>query len=221
MIDLSRYRIIDLTREILPGEVRIDGEYLHGEAPHGRPITLTEFIAYGARMHFIETETHVGTHTEAPYKYDQNGTDLGSMPLDSYIGEAVVCDFSDKAPGESVSAQELSNAGVKSRDIVLLRASTTPGQTEYSYLSAGAIEWLIEKRVKLVASDGVGFHDPSLPYGREDGDGRLHLAGVAIVDNVQGLYQVSRSRVFFIALPARLRRATAFWTRAIVLEEAD
>ncbi len=30
MIDLSKYRIIDLSYEMVPGEQRIDGQYLHG-----------------------------------------------------------------------------------------------------------------------------------------------------------------------------------------------
>ena len=54
MIDLSKYRIIDLSLEIVPGERRIDGRYLHGEPRWGRPLEVQEFIAYEARMHFIQ-----------------------------------------------------------------------------------------------------------------------------------------------------------------------
>ncbi|SVD28933.1 uncharacterized protein METZ01_LOCUS381787, partial [marine metagenome] len=36
MIDLSRYRIIDLSHELLPGERKQDGVYLHGEPFYGR-----------------------------------------------------------------------------------------------------------------------------------------------------------------------------------------
>ncbi len=81
MIDRSKYRIIDLSYELVPGEQKIDGRYLHGEPFYGRPIEVQEFIAYDARMHFIRTQTHNGTHVEAPYKYDENGADDGSMPL--------------------------------------------------------------------------------------------------------------------------------------------
>ena len=37
MIDLSKYRIIDLSHEMVPGEQKIDGHYLHGE-PFFRPL---------------------------------------------------------------------------------------------------------------------------------------------------------------------------------------
>jgi hypothetical protein len=44
MIELSNYRIIDLSHELIPGERRIDGRYLHGEPLFGRPIEVQEFI---------------------------------------------------------------------------------------------------------------------------------------------------------------------------------
>ena len=62
MIDLSKYRIIDLTVELTPGERKLDGRYLHGSTFYDRPIEVQEFIAYGARMHFIQGQTHTGTH---------------------------------------------------------------------------------------------------------------------------------------------------------------
>ena len=43
MIDLSKYRIIDLSLEIVPGERKIDGSYLHGEPRWGRPLEVQEF----------------------------------------------------------------------------------------------------------------------------------------------------------------------------------
>ena len=45
MIDLSKYRVIDLSREIVPGEHRIDGRYLPGEPKSGRPTEVQEFVA--------------------------------------------------------------------------------------------------------------------------------------------------------------------------------
>ena len=53
MIDLTKSRIIDLSHEVVPGERKVDGRYLHGEPGHGRPVEVQEFMAYGARMHFF------------------------------------------------------------------------------------------------------------------------------------------------------------------------
>ena len=40
MIDLSRYRIIDLSYELVPPERKIDGKYLHGEPFYGRGVEV-------------------------------------------------------------------------------------------------------------------------------------------------------------------------------------
>jgi kynurenine formamidase len=45
------------------------------------------------------------------------------------------------------------------------------------------------------------------------------LAGIPILDAVTGLDQITKPRVFFIGLPIKMRRVTASWARAIVLEE--
>ena len=47
------------------------------------------------------------------------------------------------------------------------------------------------------------------------------LAGIPVIDGIQGLSQITKPRVFFIALPVRMRRVTAFPTRAIALEPLD
>ena len=100
MIDLTKYRIIDLSYELVPGERKIDGRYLHGEPRGGRPIEVQEFIAYNARMHFIQGQTHAGTHVEGCYKYSETGADMASTPLESYLGEAAACNFTAKKAGK-------------------------------------------------------------------------------------------------------------------------
>lgn len=50
MIDLSQYRIIDLSHEMVPGERKTDGRYLHGEPFFGRSIEVQEFIALPLKM---------------------------------------------------------------------------------------------------------------------------------------------------------------------------
>ena len=42
MIDLFRYRIIDLSHELRPGERRRDGRYLHGDPLHERPVEVQD-----------------------------------------------------------------------------------------------------------------------------------------------------------------------------------
>lgn len=219
MIELSKYRIIDLSYELVPGERKIDGRYLHGEVLHGRPIEVQEFIAYAARMHFLQGQTHCGTHVEAPYKYSETGADLGSMPIESYLGEAAACNFTSKKAGEAVTAEDFRRAGVKSRDIVLAWGSRETASNP-PYMTAEATRWLIETKIKLLGIENLGLSPPGTPFGQDYADAKLLLGGVALADALRGLDQIKKGRVFFIALPPKLRRVTAAWTRAIALEES-
>jgi kynurenine formamidase len=218
MIDLSQHRIIDLSYELLPGERKIDGRYLHGEPLWGRPIEVQEFIAYGARMHFLQGQTHSGTHVEGAYKYAEDGADMASMPLDLYLGEAVACDFTHKKAGESIASEDFRQAGVKANDIVLAWCSRDTAQNP-PFIAVDAINWLIETRIKLIGFENLLHSPPGTPVGTGDADQKLLAAGIAIADCLCGLDQIRKPRVFFIALPVKLRRVTATWTRAIVLEE--
>ena len=217
MIDLSRYRLIDLSHELVPGERKQDGSYLHGEPFYGRSVEVQEFHAYNARMHFIQSQTHNGTHVEAPYKYDESGDDIADMPLESYIGEAIVCDLDYRA-GEEVTVNDLMGFGVKSNDIVLLRSSLKENQP---YLGFEAVDWLINTKIKAFGSENVHHSPPGTEFGLHDSDGRLLLAGIPYLDALAGLQQITKPRVFFIGLPVKIKRVTASWIRAVVLEEID
>ena len=220
MIDLAKYRIVDLTYELVPGERKIDGRYLHGEPLGGRPIEVQEFTGYGARMHFFQAQTHLGTHVEATYKYDEAGPDLGAMPVESYLGEAIVCNFSHKREAEPIVIAELREAGVKRGDIVLAWASEATRHNR-PYFTNDAIDWMIETRIKMLGIQALLYSPPGTPTGMGDSDCRLLLAGIPMIDSIRGLDQITKQRVFFIALPLKIRRITAFSTRAIALEELD
>jgi len=218
VIDLSKYRLIDLSYELVPGERKIDGRYLHGQPLWGRPIEVQEFIAYSARMHFIQGQSHSGTHAEASYKYSETGDDVASIPVESYLGEAVACNFTTKKAGEVVTEEDFERAGVKSGDIVLAWGSQDT-VSDPPYATVEAIDWLVETKIKLMGAENLRLSPPGTPYGLGDADGKLLLGGVALADGLLGLDQIKKSRVFFIALPTKLRRVTAAWTRAIALEE--
>ena len=217
MIDLSKYRVIDLSHDMIPGEQKIDGQYLHGEPFFGRGVEVQEFMAYGARMHFIQSQPHNGTHAEGAYKYLDEGPDMAGMPLEAFLGAAVVCDFSGKGPGEVVEPGDFEAAGVRAGDIVLVQ--TNPDLAgDLPYFSDAALEFLIAAPIKLLSSAGNMYYGPP-PNGHTAAEQRLFECGIPMVDALKGLEQISRERVFFIGLPLKMQRVTASWCRAIALEE--
>ena len=139
------------------------------------------------------------------------------MPLESYIGEAIVCDL-DYRSGEEVTVNDLIDFGIKSNDIVLLRSNLKDKQP---YLGFDAVDWLISTGIKAFGSENVHHSPPGTEFGLDDSDGRLLLAGIPYLDALVGLNQITKQRVFFIGLPVKIKRVTASWTRAVVLEEID
>ena len=220
MIDLSKYRIIDFSPELVPGETRTNGHHENGDPFRGRWIEVQEVEALGARMHKIQTQTHLGVHAEAAYKYDAEGADLAQMPLSAYLGEAVACDFSAKESGAAVDAEDFEALGVTTGDIVLTWGDAAT-QAEQPFITVGATDWLIETGIKAIAYEDIDYSPPGTPLGQGDADCKMLLAGIPVIDGIQGLSQITKRRVFFIALPVRMRRVTAFPTRAIALEPLD
>jgi kynurenine formamidase len=220
MIDLSKYRVIDLSYTMVAGERKIDGRYLHGDCLFGRPTEVQEFIAYGARMHFIQGQTHSGTHAECAYKYAEAGPDFADTPVTAYMGEAVACNFTYKKGGETITIEDFKKFGVKAGDIVLAWCSEAT-LSNIPYITNEAIDWLIQLKIKALVLENMRYSPPGTPPGQGDSDCRCLLAGIQMIDAPLGLHQIKKPRVFFMALPIKMRRITACTVRAIALEEID
>ena len=218
MIDLSKYRIIDLTYELFPSEQKADGRQRHGKPfNRERPIELQEFFHSedGSRMHFIQSQTHNGTHVEAAYKYSETAPNIADTPLETYMGEAVACNFTHK-PGAAITPDDFRDAGVRTGDIALAWGSPD----DKPHLTVETVDWLIETRIKALGMENITGHPPGDPDDVSTNyDAKILLAGIGLIDAPTGLDQIKKPRVFFIGLPVRMYRITASWTRAIALEE--
>ena len=214
MIDLSKYRILDLSHELFPSEQKTDGHHRHGEPLNGRPVELSEFYHSDDLTHALYPEPDSQWDARRSNKYSETGADLASMPIETYLGEAVACNFTHKA-GQPITPDDLQKADIKQNDIVL--AWSGPDK---AYLTFEAVDWLVDTRIKALGLENITLAQPGTPLDQSPTpDARLLLAGIGYIDKGRGFDQITKPRVFFIGLPIRMRRATAFWTRAIVLEE--
>ena len=175
-------------------------------------------------MHFIRGETHTGTHIEAPYKVFEGGKDVASMPLDSFIGDAIVVDCSTKKAGEPITGRELEEAGVKEGDRVLVRGPAAQ-LSPIPYLTEEATNWLIKKRIKLLALQNCTEYLPDQLSGKSPNDRgnavELFRNEVAIIDGIVNLEKIRKKRVFLIALPLNFTHLETSWGRIVALEERD
>ncbi len=217
MIDLKKYRLVDLSERLEPGIKKVDGAYSHGDQM--RRLEAEEWIYANDQtyMHWVTTETHIGTHVEGPSHYDKEGKEIGEMALETFIGEAILVRLLDKKPREPITPDDLLEAGVKQNDIVLL-SSPYKGE-DRPYVSPEASEWMFKTGIKMLGAD------TSVIIDREELTKMMthkFLLGndIPVIERLTHLDQLRKKRFLFIGFPLRINGIDSSWIRAVALEES-
>ncbi len=116
---------------------------------------------------------HAGTHVDAPSHMVRGGNEIHDLPLDLFIGPAVVADVRHRVPAGGITADDLENSvgeSIRDGDRVLLRTDINDARFDGSaewmatapYLSDGVIAWFHDKRVAIV---GFDFYHGAKPPG--------------------------------------------------------
>ena len=207
----KHHRIIDLSVEIHPGVKKVDGTYHWGNQM--RKFEIRQFIAPGPHfMHWVETETHIGTHVELPAHIIQGGKSATEIPLETFMGECIVLKFDFLKPEEGrrplIMPSHLEK--VKAKDIVLM---WSPCERNTPRISPESAEFLAEKPIKMLGIQNVAAGDDTHKafLGKKD-------APIPIIEQLDHLDKVKKERVFFIGLPLRVAELDSSWIRAIVFE---
>src|SRR5581483_5890875 len=72
----------------------------------------------------VHMRLHAGSHVDAPEHNVRGGTQIHQLPLDLFIGDAIVADLRDKLPGKAVTAADLEErvgGKIKKGDRLLLQ----------------------------------------------------------------------------------------------------
>lgn len=216
MIELKGYRIIDLSAELNPGVLKANGEYIHGK--EARRFEIRQFIYAPDKclMHWVETETHIGTHVEMPAHYMKEGKSASQMPIELFMGEAIVLGFDFLKPkdgkAQPIKPEHLTK--VKEGDIVLMWSSYKG--VEAPYISPEAAEWLAQKRIKMLGVQNIGVE---ASYELMATHKNMLKNDIPLIEGLVNLDAIKKERVFYIGLPLRVANLDASWIRAIALEE--
>ena len=161
----------------------------------------------------ITLGSHTGTHVDAPWHFMQEGNSIEMVPLDKFIGEAIIIDASYR---NSITANDFSGNDIRSNDIVLINTGTSDRRTDFAYLDISAAEWIIEHGVKCVGIDTVSVER----YGSKDASVHKMLLArnIGIIENLSNLKQFTGSRVFFVCLPLPLKGIDGSPARAVILD---
>src|SRR5262249_44889431 len=58
----------------------------------------------------VHMRLHAGSHVDAPEHNVRGGTQIHQLPLELFIGDAVVADLRDKMPGKAITENDLERA---------------------------------------------------------------------------------------------------------------
>src|SRR5215472_17204196 len=109
----------------------------------------------------VHMRLHAGSHVDAPEHNVRGGTQVHELPLDLFIGDAVIADLREKLPGKAISEKDLEQRldnRLRKGDRLLLRTDhnnsydggSDAWMKQSPYLTIGATMWCIQKGVVIV-----------------------------------------------------------------------
>lgn len=203
-------KIHDVTRPVRTGMPVWPGD------PNCRIGWSASIEEHGANVADLRMSVHTGTHADGPYHVLEGGARIGDVPLEAFVGRAVVVDATDV---NDITAPWLKSRLPRNYERVLLRtgAWVDPARFPRSWpvVTPDAAQYLVDRKIRLLGTDA-----PS-PEPGDSEDLAVHRllleSGVAILENLL-LDGVAPGEYELIALPLRLAEADASPVRAVLVE---
>jgi len=225
-------KIIDISLEL-------DARNFHMRTPAGfkrdmqfEVEVIKDFDAAGGAgqiVRGVHMRLHAGSHVDAPEHFVKGGRQIHELPLDMFIGPAVVADVRHRMPSGGITAGDLdkaASADLEEGDRLLLRTDCNKdydGSMEWQkrspYLTNDAIDWCLKKRVPVVGFDmyhGADAPDSAVIFNTSR---RFQENGVVTMPYLRNLGEIAKKRVTLIALPLKMIGVEASPVRAVVLED--
>jgi arylformamidase len=209
LVDLTH--LIENTMPVYPGDI----------TPLIEPLSSIE--ENGATVAKLILGTHTGTHADAPKHMLASGRAVHEIPLNNFVGDAWVFDFSYKTPGSGLTKDDLEDkSDVRPGDIIILYTGSSVyseregSNTHYVYISKSAADWLVQKKVKAVGIDSLSVER----FGSKDYYVHKTLLrnDISIIENLSSnLKLLTDKKVLFIGVPLKLLEADGSPIRAFAV----
>ena len=187
-----------------------------GDTPFQFHVNWTKEQSGSVNVGQITTSTHIGTHIDAPFHFDQNGEKVHELSLDNYIVEAIVVDVSGR---DLISKEVLKGLTLGEAKAVLFRTNAWQHRDvfpeEIPVFDVDVVEWMVDNGVilfgvDLPSVDAITSKD--LPMHHALGTaGRYILEGLVLDEVREDTYQL-------IALPLKIEGADGSPVRAVLIE---
>ena len=218
---LSRARIIDLSKKAMPG--RAEGPLDTGKRKYEiHPFSFPP----GETMHYIEMESHISTHIEAPshfvpVRHRRKGKDVTELNLRTFFGLAVLVDCRDLKPKTAIGGKILKGCQIEKDHIVLIGRCPHEGK-DRCYLAKEGTEFLVEEKIKMVGFDDTVFPENPKYAGKDLKKYFTHdlmlSNNIPIIEGLANLNKLKRKKFLFFGFPAKLGRLESFPIRAVAIE---
>lgn len=177
-------------------------------------------MAEGATVNVgaVTMGVHNGSHADAPFHFEPGADTIERMPLETYLGEAVVVDLTGKFETDrtrQITIGDLESSAHAPR--LLLKTGVWRDSKIFPewipVIAADVAEWLGKRKVKLLGLDlpSVDSIDAKILVNHH----ALAAAGVAIVESLD-LSEVEAGTYHFSALPLLIAGGDAAPVRAIL-----
>ena len=192
-----------------------------GDTPFRYELTWRLSQTCSVNVGALSMSAHNGTHADAPFHFDGKGAGIDSVPLENYIGPAVVIDlagkFSRTQPSIAVADLEHARPQIAETRRVLLKTNCFPDPARFPdwipVLTPEAIAWLSELRTLLLGVD-VPSLDP-IEANVLTNHQALAAGKIAIIESLD-LSEIKAGVYQFTALPLKIVGGDAAPVRALL-----
>jgi kynurenine formamidase len=196
--------------------------------PVARFTPATTIDEHGYNVLHVRMGSQTGTHVDAPYHFLADGARIDELPLELFLGPAVVADVRGRAPHAAITWADLAPVAGRLGPGRMLLLHTgwdahwgTDAYFDHPFLDGDAAERVVAAGVRTVGLDALSL-DETVLGGEPAGGFAAHLAvlgaGGVIVENLRGLDAVRSAEPVVSVLPLRLAGADGAPVRAVAFD---
>lgn len=185
-----------------------------GDTPFSYEVAVSKEQSGSVNIGKLTMSTHIGTHTDAPFHYDDEGLRILDLPIDLYIGRACLVDVTGVG---CVTRADLESLDFEGAERLLLKTGSHPTSEKFpenfTVIGEDVGPLLKERGVRL-----IGVDTPSVDSETSKellAHHSLYRNDVVIIENLV-LDSLAAGQYELIALPLALEEADGSPVRAVV-----
>ena len=181
---------------------------------------VTSVEESGYQVTDFHSVVHVGTHCDAPAHFISGATTIDQLPLDQFVGEAVLIDVTH-IQERKLPKTVLHNTDIKEGDIVIFHSNlstkwnTEAYEKEAFYLSEELAKELVRLKVKSI---GLDFISPDEVTTETSPIHHILLGNdIYLIENLTNLDAIEAKRFFSQQTPLKIKNSDGAFARAFAV----